>query len=169
VIILQSERLCLQRLTLDDAPFIVELLNDPAFIRYIADRGVRNEDDARAYLQNGPMASYAQFGFGLFRVSLKTAGTAIGLCGLLKREGLDDADIGFAFLPQYVSRGYAYEIAAALLAIARSRFGLSRVVAITNLDNERSVQLLLKLGFTFEKLITLPSVTHELRLFARST
>jgi [ribosomal protein S5]-alanine N-acetyltransferase len=168
VTILQTGRLSLRRLEPGDAPFIVELLNDPAFIRYIADRGVRTEEDARAYLQSGPLASYAQFGFGLFRVSLKIDDTAIGLCGLLKREGLDDADIGFAFLPQYVSKGYAYEIAAALLAQARALFGLQRVVAITNLDNLASIRLLERLGFTFEKLVTVPTVTHELRLFGRN-
>jgi RimJ/RimL family protein N-acetyltransferase len=165
--ILETGRLQLRRLELHDAPFIVALLNDPDFIRFIGDRGVRSEVDARAYLQSGPLASYAQFGFGLFRVGLRSDDTPIGLCGMLKRDGLDDADIGFAFLPQHISRGYAYEIASALLAKVGALFGLQRVVAITNLENERSIRLLMKLGFEFEKLITLPSISHELRLFGR--
>lgn len=166
--ILESERLALRRLEPGDAPFIVELLNDPAFIRYIADRGVRNEDDARQYLASGPLASYAQFGFGLFHVSLRDGGTPIGMCGLLKRPELDDVDIGFAFLPDYRAKGYAFEIAAALLARTRELFGVQRVVAIVNHDNAASVTLLGRLGFDFEKKIAVPWHSEALLLYGRS-
>lgn len=167
--ILDTGRLSLRRFALSDAPFIVELLNDPAFIRFIADRGVRTEDDARNYLQTGPLASYAQFGFGLFLVSLRTDSTPIGMCGLLKRPELDDADIGFAFLPAYCAKGYAYEIAAALLSVARGHFGVERVVAIVNHDNAASIRLLQRLGFAFEKKHAVPWHAEPLLLFGRAT
>lgn len=166
--ILETGRLALRRLALTDAPFIVALLNDPDFIRFIADRGVRNEDDARQYLLGGPLAMYERCGFGLFHVSLRDGGTPIGMCGLLKRAELDDVDIGFAFLPDYRTRGYAFEIAAALLAAARASFGVQRVVAIVDRDNARSIRLLGRLGFSFEKDILLPWHAEELLLFGRS-
>ena len=166
--ILETGGLSLRRLELSDAPFIVALLNDPAFIRFIADRGVRTEDDARNYLQAGPLASYAQFGFGLFLVSLRIDGTSIGMCGLLKRPELEDADIGFAFLPAYRAKGYAYEIAAALLAVARGHFGLERVVAIVNHDNNASIRLLQRLGFAFEQKVAVPWHSEELLRFGRA-
>jgi RimJ/RimL family protein N-acetyltransferase len=166
--ILETGRLALRRLELADAPFIVELLNDPAFIRYIADRGVRSEEDARSYLTSGPLASYAQFGFGLFHVSLRESGAPIGMCGLLRRAELDDVDIGFAFLPQYCARGYAFEIAAALLARTHQLFGVQRVVAIVNQDNAASIRLLGRLGFAFEKMIAVPWHGEELLLYGRS-
>ncbi len=165
--ILETGRLALRRLELADAPFIVELLNDPAFIRYIADRGVRNEADARQYLASGPLASYAQHGFGLFHVSLRDGGTPIGMCGLLKRPELDDVDIGFAYLPAYCGKGHAFEIAAALLANARRLFGVPRVVAIVNHDNAASIGLLGRLGFGFEKKIAVPWHSDELLLYGR--
>ncbi|MFI4982343.1 MAG: GNAT family N-acetyltransferase, partial [Nevskiales bacterium] len=114
--VLETERLVLRRLVAEDAPFILELLSDPSWLRFIGDKGVRNLDDARLYIRIGPAAMYARLGHGLYLTELKDGGIPIGLCGLIKRDTLDDVDIGFAFLPQYRGQGYAREAAAATLA-----------------------------------------------------
>lgn len=164
--ILETDRLFVRRLTLDDAAFILELVNDPDWLRFIGDRHVHSLDEARTYLLNGPLAMYSRSGFGLYAVVLKGSGVPIGMCGLIKREGLIDVDLGFAYLPEYRAQGYAYEAASAVMAYGRREFGLQRIVAITSLDNVRSIQLLEKLGFVFEKIIQLSDDGEELKLFA---
>ena len=149
--LLETERLTLRELAFDDAPFILTLLNEPSFIRYINDKNVRNLEDARQYMLNGPMASYTRNGFGLYLVELKDPAVPIGICGLLKREDLPDADIGFAFLPDYWGKGFAFESASAVMNDARERLGLKRVLAIVSPDNDASIKLLEKLGMTFER------------------
>ena len=149
--LLETERLILRELTFDDAPFILTLLNDPSFLRYINDKNVRNLVDARQYMLNGPMASYARHGFGLYLVALKDSAVPIGLCGLLKREELPDADIGFAFLPEFWGKGFALESAIAVMNDARQRLGLKRVLAIVMPENAASIKFLEKLGMKFER------------------
>ena len=167
--VLETDRLILQRLSADDAAFMLELLNDADFLRDIGDRGVRTVDDARTYIANGPVASYEQFGFGLYLVKLKGRDVPIGICGLLKREALEDVDIGFAFLPAYRSQGYAVESAAAVMDHGRRDFGLKRLVAIVSPANDRSARLLGKMGFRFERLVTLTPDAPEVQLFASLT
>jgi RimJ/RimL family protein N-acetyltransferase len=149
--ILNTERLFLRELTLDDAPFILTLLNEPSFLLYINDKNVRSLEDARQYMLNGPMASYKRNGFGLYLVELKESAVPIGLCGLLKRDELPDADIGFAFLPDFWNKGFAFESANAVMNDARERLGLNRVLAIVQPDNNASIKLLEKLGMRFER------------------
>jgi len=163
--ILETKRLVLRRLTPEDAPFILELLNDPLFLRFIGDKGVRTVDGARDYIVNGPMASYAQHGFGLFHVSLKHDGMPIGMCGLLKRELLEDVDVGFAYLPQFSGQGYATEAARATIDYGRSVLGLKRIVAITAPDNEGSQNVLRKIGLRHEKTLKLPAYQTDSLLF----
>lgn len=164
---LQTERLFLRRLApAYDADFILELLNEPSFLRYIGDKGVRDRASACRYIETGPMASYARFGFGLLRVELRDGGQPIGICGLLKRDTLKDVDVGFAFLPRYWSRGYAFEAASAVLAEGRAKFGLKRIVAITSPDNEASIRLLGRLGFHPEGLARLSDSEPPVKLFA---
>lgn len=163
--ILETKRLQLRRLTPEDAPFILELLNDPLFLRFIGDKGVRTVDGARDYIVNGPMASYAQHGFGLFHVSLKHDGTPIGMCGLLKREVLADVDVGFAYLPQYSGQGYATEAARATIDYGRTVLGLKRIVAITAPDNEGSQNVLRKIGLRQEQTLKLPAYQTDSLLF----
>lgn len=164
--ILETERLRLRELTLDDAAFIFELVNDPAWLRYIGDRGVRTVEDAGRYILNGPRASYAQHGFGLYLAEQKENGTPLGICGILKRATLAAVDIGFAFLPRFRSQGYAFEAAAATLAHTFEKFGMRRILAITSPDNERSIKLLEKLGFAFERMLHMDENTPEVKLFA---
>ena len=163
---LETPRLYLRRFSLDDAPFVVELVNDPDWLRHIGDRQVRTVEDARAYLERGTLAMYQRFGFGMWVVVLKATVQPIGACGLVKRDGLDDVDIGFAFLPAYRGRGFAQESAAAVLEYGRSSLGLERVVAIVSMANERSIRLLEKLGLRYERMIRMPGEEEEIALYA---
>jgi RimJ/RimL family protein N-acetyltransferase len=163
--VLSTARLELRRLTPEDDAFILELLNDPRFLRFVGDKGVRTLVDAREYIVHGPMASYAQHGFGLFLVSLKDGGEPLGICGLLKRPVLDDVDIGFGFLTRHGGQGYATEAAAATLDYGRTVLGLKRIVAITAPDNTASGHVLEKIGLRFEKMLALPGYQTGSRLF----
>ena len=166
--ILETGRLVLRKLTPDDAAFILDLLNQPSFIRFIGDKGVRTLEDARRYIQDGPAQSYQRYGFGLYLVERKQDAIPIGICGLLKRESLEDFDLGFAFLPAYWSKGYAMEAAQAVLNAARNDGGLLRIVAITSVENHASMKLLGKLGFAFEGMMRLAEDEPEVRLFGKT-
>ena len=171
--VIQTDRVELRELNLDDAEFILELLNEAGFIRYIGDKGVRDIAAACDYLVQGPMDSYERNAFGLYAVCLRKGqahqvmdGTPIGICGLVKREGLSDPDLGFAFLSRYWSKGYALESAAAVLTHARDVLRLQRIVAITSPDNTQSIALLHRTGFEFERKVRLLDHSPELDLFA---
>lgn len=166
--VMQTSRLNLRLLTEADDGFILDLLNQPSWLEFIGDRGVRNLDDARAYINNGPLAMFAQYGFGLYLTELKPDKKAIGLCGLLKRETLEDVDIGFAFHPDSWGQGYAREAAAACVDHARNKLGLKRLVAITLPTNRASISLLKSIGMQFEKEIRLGDSDEILQLFAMS-
>jgi len=163
-----TARLVLRELVAADAPFIRTLLNDPDWIRYIGDKGVHTDDDARGYLERGPIAMYARNGFGLYHVALRATGEAIGMCGLIKRDTLPDVDIGFAFLPAYRGHGHALESAAAVLAHGAAAHGLTRVVAIASPGNAPSLRLLERLGMTSEGLWPGSAPDDPLVLYARS-
>lgn len=149
--VLDTPRLALERFAPQDAPFILALLNDPDWLRYIGDRGVRTLDGARDYIVNGPMAMYAREGFGLWKASRRDTGEPIGMCGLIKRPTLDDVDLGFALLPAHRGKGYAREAASACLDFARDVLGLRRIVAIVSPDNAASIQLIAALGLRYER------------------
>ena len=166
ITVFETERLSLRKFTAADAPFIVTLLNDSSLLRYIGDKQVRNIADADQYIANGPVASYERNGFGLFCVELKDLHTPIGMCGLIKREQLPDPDIGFAFLPDFRNQGLAFEAAAVVLADARDRLGLERILAITTPDNDASIRLLQRLGLKFQRVIKDP---ESAELFLHST
>ncbi len=162
---METARLILRRFTFEDAPFILELLNDPTFQRFVGDKGVRNLEDAKGYILNGPIASYEKFGFGLWLVELKARGESLGMCGLLKRDTLPDVDIGFAFLPRYWGREYAVEAAAAVRDYGRDVCGLKRLVAITDRVNKGSIRVLEKTGLHCERMIQFHEGEPESRLF----
>lgn len=150
---MESARLLIAPFTPADADFIVTLLNSPGWLQYIGDRNVHSAKDAMRYLEEGPLKSYRENGFGLLRVSLKENGQPMGMCGLLKRPELDTPDVGFAFLPEFEGKGYASEAVSAVLDHARTVLRLPRLAAIVQPDNERSIRLLKKHGFVFEKQI----------------
>ncbi len=150
----------------DDAEFMLHLLNEPSWLQFIGDRGVRTLDAARTYILNGPVEMYARLGFGFYTVELKDNLVPIGICGLVRREFLDDVDIGFALLPQYWAKGYAYEAASAVIAFGTRVLGLKRIVAITSSDNHSSARLLEKLGLRYERMLAYPDTGEKVRLFA---
>jgi [ribosomal protein S5]-alanine N-acetyltransferase len=167
--ILETERLVLRRMSLDDDAFVRALLNEPSFIRYVGDRGVRTLDDARRYIADGPLASYERVGFGLYVVEARVDQAPIGICGLLKRDTLEDPDLGFAFLPRFWSKGYAYESASAVLTYGRTALGIRRILAITSPDNNASIRLLLRLGFSYEGTRRLSEGASQVKVFANGT
>lgn len=164
--VLETERMVLRWFEPGDAAFILELVNDPDWLRFIGDKQVRTLDDARAYIDKGPVAMYARYGLGLYLVELKDGAVPIGMCGLIRREGLADVDIGFAFLPAFRGKGYAFESARATMDYGKRVLGLARIVAITSLDNEESSRLLEKIGMRFASTVRMPGGDEDLRLYA---
>lgn len=165
MLICETARLDIRRFTIDDAPFVYRLLNSPTWLTYIGDRNIRGLHDARNYIINGPQASYDQYGFGLYLIALKEDKTPIGMTGLIKRDGLDDVDIGFAFLPDYTGKGYAYEAANAVKEYALTTLKLPRVAAITTQKNVHAIALLNKIGLHHERMIQLPGSTAQFMYF----
>lgn len=149
---LQTERLRLRWLELDDADLMLAIWNDPAFIRFVGDRGIRTLEEAREGLANGALDLYTRYGFGPYRISLKVDGKAIGICGLFRRDNLEDPDIGYGVLPDYCGKGYAYEAARVVMDYARTDTDLRRLVAIISPDNAASIGLIRKLGLRFERM-----------------
>jgi len=159
--ILETDRLVLRHLTTRDTPFIIELVNTEGWIKYIGDRNIKTAEQARQYLVNGPLKSYADHGFGLYLVTLKTGNIPVGMCGLIKRAYLPAPDIGYAFLPGATGKGYALEVARAVLSFAFTNLKIEKILAITLPENERSVRLLNKLGMLPEEKFNDP-VSNEL-------
>jgi RimJ/RimL family protein N-acetyltransferase len=157
--ILETERLSLREVVKSDAEFVLDLLNQPSFIKYIGDRKVRTVAEAEDYIESRFTQSYETHGFGMYLVELKEAApnSKIGICGFVKRDTLPDVDIGFAFLSEFEGKGYAFESAGAMMDYGSKAFDFTRVVAITTQDNERSGRLLEKIGFDFESLVEMPN------------
>lgn len=164
---LETRRLTLRRLTADDAPFIVGLLNEPSFLENIGDRGVRTSEDAQRYLLAGPLEMYARYGFGLWHVARSSDGCPVGMCGLLKRDALPDFDLGYAYFPAFWGQGYALEAAEATLRHVRRYYGVSRVVAVVSPGNRGSIRVLEKAGMRFDRMLALNSDEPEVGLYAR--
>lgn len=166
--VLRTARLRLRTLEESDAGFIFELVNDPAWLRYIGDRNVHSEQDALGYIAK-VRAGYQRHGFGLWVVESRDAGEpreAMGLCGLLRRDTLDDPDVGFAFLPRFRGHGYAAEATAACLDHGRRVLGMARIVAIATPDNAPSTKVLERCGMTYERRIRMDGDEEELALYA---
>lgn len=163
--ILETERLMIRELdSALDAEFIFELLNTPKFIKYIGDRGVRSVEQAREFIENRYRASYREHGYGLYTVVRKDDATAVGICGFVKRNYFEHADIGFAFLPNFERLGFGFESADAMLRYGRESLGFQRIFAITSQDNDVSGKLLTKLGFSFSKIFKTPE-GEQLKLY----
>ncbi len=164
--IVDTERLELRWLTLDDAPMMLAVWNDPAFMQFVGDRGVRTLEEAQLSLQTGPMNLYVEHGYGPFRVIRRIDGASMGICGLFRRDGLDEPDIGFALLPEYCGEGFAYEASIAVLDHAREVLDLPRVTAIVSPENSASIRLLEKLGLHYDKLMRLPGDDKDVSLYS---
>ena len=164
--IIETERLVLRHMKTEDAKFMLELLNEPAWIKYIGDRGIRIIEEAKKYIEDGPMTMYEEKGFGLYLVELKESEMPIGICGLIQRDFLKDVDLGFAIHSKYWGNGYACEAAQATLTYGTEVLGFQRIAGFTSLDNEKSAKLLLKLGMIEEGNIKFASTSEDVRLFA---
>lgn len=164
--ILETARLTLRRFTLDDAEFMLGLLNEPSFIANIGDRGVRTVEGARQFLLSGPIASYERNGYGHYLVELRGSLTPIGTCGLINREFINEIDVGFAFLPAFWSQGYAFEAASAVMEYGRSQLGLKRIVAVVSPGNTGSIRVLTKLGLHYSGPTQLAADAEVIHLFA---
>jgi len=163
--VLNTERLELRWLTLEDTPLMLAVWNDPAFIRYVADRGIRTLEQAREAVEAGPLRLYAEYGYGPFRLRRREDGMDLGICGLFRRAGLDEPDIGFAVLPEFCGQGFGFEASAAVLDYARDALGLSCVTAIVSPQNEASIGLLEKLGLHYERQVRMPGDDHDVSLY----
>ncbi len=164
--VLETERLGLRQFTVNDTAFILELLNSPGWLEFIGDRNVKTEEQAKLYLENGPIKSYSEHGYGLCLVEEKDSRNAIGMCGIVNRHHLDHPDIGFAFLPAYQRKGYAFEVASATLAYAKEQLGISQISAISQGNNSRSIRLIEQIGLRFIKTFCFPGSNEELNLFS---
>ncbi|WP_438711214.1 GNAT family N-acetyltransferase [Aquimarina muelleri] len=155
IIILETQRLSLREFNLNDSEFIINLVNSPKWLEFIGDKDVKTTEDAINYLENGPIKSYKENGFGLWLVQLKGSNIPIGMCGLVNRETLQHIDIGFAMLPEYLGLGYGFEIASATMSYAKNNLNLDKVIAITDSNNIASIKLLNKIDLYFEKTLNL--------------
>ena len=165
-IVIETERVILRKFTIDDAAFMLEMLNTPTWLRFIGDRNVKTLEEAENYLLNGNIRSYQEYGFGFYVVVIKETQESIGICGIVKREGLEDVDIGFAFFQQFMGKGYGYEAGSATLNYALNDLKIKKIVAIVDPENVVSIALLKKIGLQFEKMIQLSPKDIELMLFA---
>ncbi|PWK27981.1 RimJ/RimL family protein N-acetyltransferase [Arcicella aurantiaca] len=164
-IVIETERLILRKFTIEDASFVLELVNTPAWLQFIGDRNVHTVEEAENYLLNGNIKSYADYGFGFYLVATKESNEAIGMCGIVKRDSLDDIDIGFAFLPNSIGKGYGYEAASATLDYGLNVLKLGRIVAIVDPENANSIALIKKIGLKYEKMVQISTNDIELMLF----
>lgn len=161
---IETPRLHLRPFTLQDAPFILRLVNEPSWIEFIGDRNVHSITDAENYLEQGPLKNYSELGFGFWLVALKETGLPVGMCGITQRTYLDHPDIGFAFLPEYTGVGYAVEAAQAVVRYARDHLLLEKLYAYAVPENHRSIRLLEKLGFSYLRVLWLEET--ELSLYS---
>lgn len=168
MIVAETKRLLISKFTEEDAPFFFELVNTPNWIKYIGDRDIKTIDTAKSYLKEGSIKSYADYGFGFYKLQLKADNKKpIGTCGLVKRDQLEHVDIGFAMLPDYEGQGFGFEASQEILKLAKNQFHLDKILAITLPTNSKSVQLLEKLGLSFEKRVKPFEDDEELLLFAK--
>jgi RimJ/RimL family protein N-acetyltransferase len=163
---LETARLRLRRISIDDAEFMLGIWNDPAFVRNVGDRGVRTTEQACEAIKSGALELYANYGYGPYAMVLKSDGSRIGICGLFKRENLDHPDIGFSVLPDFCGKGYAGEAALAVLAHARDDLGIRELTAIVSPANAPSIGLIEKLGLSFVRMITMPGDDEEICLYS---
>lgn len=165
VTLIETDRLRLREFTLDDAPFVLKLVNEPAWLENIGDKSVHSLDDACNYLLQGPIKSYQDNGYGLYLTELKLKGEPVGMCGLVKREFFENPDVGFAFLPQYWGLGFASEAARATLDYAQQHLHINTVLGLTSMGNASSMRVLEKIGLKFDKVVDLPGYDEQSRLF----
>ncbi|MEH6537018.1 MAG: GNAT family N-acetyltransferase [Psychroserpens sp.] len=166
--IAETTRLLLSKITVDDAPFILELVNTPGWLKYIGDRNIKTVEAAAEHIENNQVKCYEKHGFGYYKMQVKAESLrTIGTCGLLKRDNLDYVDIGFSMLPEYHGKGYGYEATNEIMKLAKNEFGIKNICAITLPTNKPSINLLEKLGLSYQKTVKPFEDDEELLLFAK--
>ncbi len=165
LIILETKRLFIRRLVREDAEFILRLLNEPSWLEFIGDKNVYSLNDAKKYIELAPMAMYERYGFGLFLVCAKETSAPMGLCGLMKRDNLDNADLGYAFLPEFWHNGFALEAVESVIDYAKNTHQLSRILALSKSSNAASIKLLNKVGFLFDRDLKLLEDEENLQIY----
>ena len=168
MIVAETQRLLISKFTIADAPFFLELVNTPHWIKYIGDRNIKTVTQAEQRITNGHIKSYETHGFGFYKLNLIENNKPIGTCGLIKRDTLEHADVGFALLPEYEGKGYGFEASEVILKVAKDEFKLETILAITLATNKPSINLLEKLGLSFKKMIKPFEDDEELMLFAKN-
>jgi len=164
-VILETKRLFLRRLVRDDAEFILRLLNEPSWLEFIGDKNVYSLNDAKKYIELVSMTMYQRYGFGLFLVCAKETSIPLGLCGLMKRDNLDDADLGYAFLPEFWHKGFALEAVESVIDYAKNTHQLSRILALSKSSNTPSIKLLNKVDFLFDRDLKLLEDEENLQIY----
>tara|TARA_R110000868_G_scaffold240846_6_gene495447 strand:- start:439 stop:945 length:507 start_codon:yes stop_codon:yes gene_type:complete len=165
--VIETKRLIISKFSISDAPFFLELVNSPNWIKYIGDRNIKTIEDAEKSITNGHLKSYKEHGFGFYKLALKEKNIPIGTCGLIKRDTLAEVDLGFAFLPEHEGKGFGFEASGEVMKLAKHQFNLKKLVAITNPDNKNSIKLLEKLRFTLEKEVSPFKDDEKLLLFTK--
>lgn len=166
--LLVTKRLRMRPVTVDDAALMLAVWNDPAFIRHVTDRGIRTLEQSKDAIRDGAQKLFEDYGYGPYCMSLKSDESMIGICGLFKRDNLDDPDIGFSVLPDYCGKGYAGEAAQAVVDYARDELGIGTLTAIVSPTNAPSVGLIEKLGLTFDRMVTMPGDEDAICLYSRA-
>ncbi|MCB0383646.1 MAG: GNAT family N-acetyltransferase [Psychroserpens sp.] len=169
MIIAETNRLLLSKITVEDAPFLLELMNTPGWIKYIGDRNIKTVKQAETYIENNQLKCYETHGFGYYKIQVKAENLkTIGTSGLLKRDNLDHVDIGFSFIPNYHGKGYGFEAASEIINLAKTKFNIKTLCAITLPINQPSIHLLEKLGLSYQKTVKPFDNDEELLLFAKN-
>ncbi len=163
--LITTDRLVLREFDLEDASFILELVNDQGWLENIGDKNVHSIEDAEQYLLSGPIRSYQENGYGLYMVELKLTNIAVGMCGLVKRDCFKSPDVGFAFVPEYRGLGFASEAGRSVLKYAKSQLSLNRVIGVTSMNNVGSMKALEKMGMQYDSLVSMPGYDEKSRLF----
>jgi len=169
MVIAETDRLLLSKITIDDAPFILELVNTPDWIKYIGDRNIKTVEQAETHIKNNQLKCYETHGFGYYKLQVKAENLkTIGTSGLLRRDNLEHVDIGFSFIPDYHGKGYGFEAASEIMKLAKDKFNIKTLCAITLPINQPSINLLEKLGLSYQKTVKPFEDDEELLLFAKN-
>ena len=169
MVIAETNRLIISKISIDDASFLLELMNTPGWLKYNGDRNVKTLEQAKSHVKNNQLKCYETFGFGYYKLQLKDENLkTIGTSGLLKRDNLEHTDIGFSLLPEYHRKGYGFEAASEIMKLAKNTFNIKTLCAITLPINQPSINLLEKLGLSYQKTIKPFEDDKELLLFAKN-
>ncbi|CAV26369.1 GNAT family N-acetyltransferase [Vibrio atlanticus] len=164
----ETARLRLRMITPQDAAFIQRLYSSEDFLRYVGDKEITDAGKAVEYIENNILKMHQEKDVCLLVVEIKDSSTPIGVCGLIKRDTLESHDIGYGFVPEVYGQGFGLEAAQVIIEQAKHNADIDHLVAITTSDNIRSIALLTKLGFVFERVEEAINESVNLNLYGLS-